>query len=575
MGFLAGPERPRWFLYGYNVDEVDVPPYVNGFPKHGKITSVATTNPQIRQPEMVGLPCMVTGGVFFRPNTKDPISAAKGLNKRLIHPRPPIDRVLLGLLKRYTTKWNEENLRSLDPSEVPTFEEWLAKVNHPEWRKAEYRRAKEQWDNGEVSASRLREKKCFVKAEFYDDPKYHRIIHSPHDWEKVLQGPFVAAIEKLLFSRPEFIKKVPRAQWPEYIRRRVGIPGFRCYTADYSSFEANHVDELQQVTELPMAAYVLANLLNEFGVNDILTSDEKKELLSKLFRAWVKGTRSSGRMSTSVFNGYDNIVFNGFVLVHFCGATEWTCVVEGDDGLFVHNGYRDPEPWMFERLGLTIKIIVVDNWYEASFCGVVTHPDVMNTLASPWKVLLTCSWAGQEYLRAKDDTLSKLAQVKGLSYLAQYPGAPVIQSIALWMLRNSGYDPARLGELLEWYQQQRGTTFWDRQVIKEIRGSALYAQNVEIGSREIVEKVFGMDMETQHALEELFDNGGACVDLPPNLVPEKYRKQWDGYCRLRGKMDELQLPHHLPEPCNPAAILPLVRKDFLTCDITYRTMRPW
>lgn len=524
---------------------------------------------------MVGLPCMVTGGVFFRPNTKDPISAAKGLNKRLIHPRPPIDGVLLTLLDRYTDWWNAENLRALDPSEILTFEGWLEKVNHPEWRKKEYRRAKEQWDNGEVSATRLREKKCFVKAEFYDDPKYHRIIHSPHDWEKVLQGPFVAAIEKLLFSRPEFIKKVPRAEWPVYVRNRVGKPGYRCYTADYSSFEANHVEDLQEVTELKMAWFVLSNLLHEYGVQDILTSDEKKELLSKLFRAWVRGTRSSGRMSTSVFNGYDNIIFNGFVLVHFCGATDWVCVVEGDDGLFAHNGYRDPEPWMFERLGLTIKIIVVDNWYEASFCGVVTHPDVLATLASPWKVIMTSSWAGQEYLRAKEKTLSKLAQVKGLSYLAQYPGAPVIQSVALWMLRTSGYDPSRLDELLEWYQQQRGTTFWDRQIVKEIKGSKLHAAPVDLGSRQVVADVFGMDLETQAAYEELFDSAGPTVDLPPNLVPEKYRRQWECFCRLRGKMDELSVPHHLPVPHNHAAILPLVRQDYLTCDPTYRTMRPW
>lgn len=575
MEFLAGPDRPRWYLYGYNVDEVDVPPYVDVFPFHGMITSVATTNPHIRQPEMVGLPCMVTGGVFFRPNTKDPISAAKGLNKRLIHPRPPIDGVLLALLDRYTDWWNKENLRALDPSEILTFDAWLEKVNHPEWRKNEYRRAKEQWDNGEVSATRLREKKCFVKAEFYDDPKYHRIIHSPHDWEKVLQGPFVAAIEKLLFSRPEFIKKVPRAEWPTYIRGRVGKPGYRCYTADYSSFEANHVDALQQVTELKMAAFVLNNLLHEMGVQDILTSDERKELLSKLFKAWVSGTRSSGRMSTSVFNGYDNEIFNGFVLTHFCGATDWVCVVEGDDGLFAHNGYRDPEPWMFERLGLTIKIIVVDNWYEASFCGVVTHPDVLATLASPWKVVLTSSWAGQEYLRAKEDTLSKLAQVKGLSYLAQYPGAPVIQSVALWMLRSSGYDPSRLDELLEWYQQQRGTTFWDRQIIKEIKGSALYAAPVDLGSRQVVADVFGMDLETQAALEELFDTSGPTVDLPVNIIPDKYRRQWECFCRLRGKMDELSVPHHMPVPHNQAAIQPLVRQDYLTCDPTYRTMRPW
>jgi hypothetical protein len=582
VGFLAGPDAPRWYLYGYNTDEVDVAPYVDAMPLHGKITKVATHNPFVRAPEMVALPCLVSGGVFFRPNTKDPISAAKGLNKRLIHPRPPIDPGLLVRLDAYADRWNKAHLRPLSPDEVPTFDAWLAEVNHPEWRKAEYRKAKEQWDNGEVSERRLREKKCFVKAEFYDDPKYHRIIHSPHDWEKVLQGPFIAALEEQLFARPEFIKKIPRAQWPVYIRDRVGKPGYRCYSSDYSSFEANHVTPLQEATELKMARYVFQNLLHEYGVNDILTSDARKDLQSKLFSAWIKGTRSSGRMSTSVFNGYDNQIFNGFVLEEFCGATDIVCVVEGDDGLFVHNGHRDPEPWMFERLGLTIKIIVVDNWYEASFCGVVTHPDVLNTLASPWKVIFTCSWAGQSYLRAKEATLSKLAQVKGLSYLAQYPGAPVIQSVAIWMLRNSEYDPARLDELLDWYQQQRGITFWDKQVISDIRAcqyirdTNLFAHPISMGSREVVARVFGMDIETQALFESIFDGADSHVALPVELVPVKYRRQWDEFCRFRGKMDtELQVPHHLPVPHNPQAILPIVRQGYHEADLRVRNMLPW
>lgn len=578
LGFLGGPDPLRWFLYGYNTDEVPLPT-VNWFdpPQPEGLHTVASGNTSLRSPEMVSLPCQVIGGVYFRPNTRDSVSAAQGLRKRLVHDRKsPLHHVLVRFAKYVQDKLKRE-FEPLQVDEIPTFEEWVAQVNHPDWRKEEYRRAYDQWANGEVSRSKLSLKKCFVKPEFYDDPKFHRIIHGPTDYEKVLHGPVASAMEKKIFKRPEFIKKIPRAGWPAYICERVGMPGFRVFASDFTSFEANFLPKIQRVCELAMTEYMLAPILHQEGVQDLLHSDRMRILTSKLFLAWIKGRRSSGQITTSLFNGLSNEFFAEFILQEYCGATEVKCVIEGDDGLFAHNGTRDPEPWMYAELGLTIKIEIVENWYEASFCGVVTHPDVLAPLANPWKVVFTATWANSAYLRASDRTLSMLAQVKGLSYLAQYPGCPVIQSVACWMLRVSGFERERLDELLEWYRNQRGVTWWDQQVIVNIKRSTLFVEPVRIESRAVMAKVFNVPINIQLQIEELFDYAETNqVVLDPSVIPEKYSEMWGKYVRLRPKNDpELNLPFHLPDALYPQNLSPMVRGRYASADLYYKVQVPY
>jgi hypothetical protein len=277
-------------------------------------------------------------------------------------------------------------------------------------------------------------------------------------------------------------------------------------------------------------------------------------------------------MSTSLFNGFSNLMFNLFILLVKLGATEVAAVVEGDDGLFAHNAPRDPTPADYLQLGLTIKIVPVDAWYKASFCGVVTHPDVLDTLTNPWKTVLTCSWAGHAYLRARDSTLLMLAQVKGLSYLAQYPGCPVVQSVALWMLRCTKFDPARLMDLLDWYSQQVGVTWWDRQIVHEIKNSNLQARSVDEKSRYIVEQVFGVSIEDQKSLEQLFDSDSSgTVDLDPHITPPNYRDQWDCYVEERERLEtDLDIFLFAPDPRFSQNLAPYSRADFDTGDPSFR-----
>jgi len=577
LGFIARPAGTRLYLYGYNSDEVDLGGVTWQDPAtRGKVQKIATSNRLVRDPECVGLPVMVNGAVMFRPNSQDPLSAVQGLRKRLIHERPPIDGALFKHYKKFFKRRLQESYRPLRPEEIPTYAEWREGVNHPEWRKKEYDAAYEDIVEGRVELGVLKKKKCFVKREFYPEPKFHRAIHSPTDHEKVLEGPFAKAIENQVFARPEYIKKIPRADWPAYIRDRVAFSNFRWFTSDYSSFEASFVPLIQLSTELKLVKFMLMLMLHQRGVKQMNADYKTKLLVSKLYYAFIQGGRSSGKMTTSVFNGVSNPAFVEFVLRFLCGATEVYYVVEGDDGLYAHNGLRDPTPADFLRLGLQIKLIPVANWYEASFCGVVTHPDVLDTLCDPWKVVLTCSWAGHNYIRAKDHVLMNLAQIKGLSYLAQYPGCPVVQSVALWILRVTKFDFSRIDQLLEWFESEHATTWWDSTKVRDIRSSDLSPHPVADGSRFIVASVFGVSIDIQLELESLFDHSTTTeVYLDPTWVDPRYSKHWNGFVREAKRTSRyLNVPPCLPEARYPENLLPWRRCDFDVPDQRFRTQIP-
>lgn len=577
MGFLVSPQQLRWYVYGYNADEVDIglPPVDR--PDDGKIQWIATKNEFKRSPELVSLPCTITGAIHFRPNCQDPLSAARGLQKRLVHQRPKIDEAVLQEFKQFVNEWLEKNITPLQPHEVPSFEEWLAEINQPEWRKKEYRAAWQKYLEGDCDLKKLSKKKCFVKAEFYNEPKIQRIIHSPDDLEKVLHGRYSSAMEKKLFERPEFIKKIPKREWPEYIQSIVGIEGFEKFNADYSSFEASFKPKIQRAAELAFARRCLANFLHDLGALDICETDRRRLLESKFFCAWIMGRRSSGQMETSLFNGFSNIMFNLFILHKRCGATQVSCVVEGDDGLFAHNG-RQPVPEDYLPLNLMIKIIHVEHWWQASFCGVVTHPDVMAPLTDPWKVVCTASWAARDYTRSRDATLAQLAQVKGLSYLAQYPGCPVIQSIALWMLRTTGFERSKLDTLMKWYNSQRGVTWWEKRTAAEISKSRLYAETVMPQSRDLIAKTYGMSVETQLMLEERFDfDETGCVEVG-DLAPAQFVEQYDRYVIACDRLSpELDYLWYSPERLYPENLAPALREDFLSLSLkeSYKIKSPY
>jgi hypothetical protein len=517
-----------WWLYGYRVDEVELPPLNWQKPTDGSefSSSMKGCNMFRRNIQAAAIPNPIIGYVAPRPDTGDQMSLKQGAKKRLVHDRPKMKSRPKRLLRRHVARMIRKLFHPLQGSDVLTFEEWLEQSNYPEWRKKQLRECMSALEQGKVQEHKIWEAKMFAKDEFYLEYKYHRTINARSDYIKCIIGRFAASIEHQVFKHPAFIKKVPRSEWPEYITGRCSGRQHG-YASDYSSFEASFVEEVMKCCEMQLYTYMLKNVWTQEVNQRFKMLAGWNNITAKAFFVKLLARRLSGEMVTSLGNGFSNLMVNTFVLKQK-GCRNVSCVVEGDDGLFMFDGPM-PTPKDFEDLGFVIKLTPVQTLSDASFCGVVFDPEDRAALADPYKTLATCSWVEAKYGESSKKNRQLLAHVKGLSLLAQYPGCPVLQSVALWMLRVNGFQPSQRDAVLS-YAYANSRDWWQREVLRQVRKSPFVPKRVGQGSRSVIERVYGMSVSKQVELEALFDSATGSVDLSTvDGLPELYKQHWRRY----------------------------------------------
>lgn len=538
-------DSPDWWLYGYRTDEIYLPPLNWAAPTDGSEFSpnMKGTNMFRRNIQAASIPNPILGFVAPRPDTGDQMSLKQGAKKRLVHERPKMNNRSKRRFKRFVARRLPKMFKPLQGDQVLSFEEWLERSNYPEWRKQQLRECQRALDEGTVQEHKIWEAKMFAKDEFYLEYKYHRTINARSDYVKCIIGRFAASIEKQVFKNPCFIKKRPRAEWPDYITdlcsgREHG------YASDYSSFEASFVREIMKICEMQLYIYMLQYVWTREVNQRFRMLAGWNVITAKAFFVKLLARRLSGEMVTSLGNGFSNLMVNLFVL-HEKGCRNVACVVEGDDGLYMFDGPM-PNEKDFEELGFIIKLTPVKSLHEASFCGVVFDPDDRAPLADPYKTLATCSWLDAQYGGASIKKRQTLAHIKGLSLLAQYPGCPVLQSVALWMLRVNGYKPNQRDAVLT-YATTHCRDWWQRKVLEQIKRSPFVPRRVGEGSRKVISKVYGMSVEKQIELESLFDNATGSVDLTDVTgLPQLYKQHWKQYVvRAEFSTVDKMYPFHL------------------------------
>jgi len=75
----------------------------------------------------------------------------------------------------------------------------------------------------------------FVKAEQYPGFKMPRSINGRVDFSKIIFGPLVKTVEKIVYNNPCFIKNVPVNDRPQYITEKISGPG-KYIATDYTSY---------------------------------------------------------------------------------------------------------------------------------------------------------------------------------------------------------------------------------------------------------------------------------------------------------------------------------------------------
>lgn len=434
---------------------------------------------------------VLDGYSYPHPDDKDTKTKVAGILKRFCFEPPTPRPGILDEFERFVKEW----VRQLPPLSVDTdvsFENWLAHTDYPEWRKQELREVHEmnldKWDRQNWKV------KSFVKDEVYPSFKHARIINARSDCMKITFGPYFKAIEKVLYARPEFIKKIPVNERPQYIMERLTGSGYYVAT-DYTAFESLFTSELMYACEFVLYEHMLAHV--EGGQEMLLLMHEVLRGTNECdmgdVKISVEATRMSGEMNTSLGNGFTNLMAMLFV-AHLSGV-EVKGVVEGDDGLFlVQGGKLNPD--LFAELGLVIKLEEHTEISKASFCGLIFDEEEMSNVADPRKILLEIGWTTRQYAYSRSSKKLSLLRAKALSLAYQYPGCPIAWKLAerlLYLTRSAD---------VRWLLEARSTDSYARSKLMEVLRSTQVLREPGIRTRLLVQEKFGITVSEQLLVEE-------------------------------------------------------------------------
>lgn len=510
-----------------------------------------------RHPVRIDLGCTVRQLAYPVPDMQHGPSALAGAVKRVAADMPKINKHRLRRLRRFVMRFCERNFKDcvFQKDENFDFEEWMQnQTTYTNARKDQLRKIYYE-NNDEVNRNmsrRAKKVKGFVKDEPYTPGyKFPRGIYSRSDEYKCQVGPFFAKVGDVLFNSKYFIKKVPindRPAWLLDVFR--DKPNVSC--TDWSQFEATFKAEIQKI-EMYFYSFLLKhnpnrsrilNMINkiQLGINKIVFNN---------FAFNVKAKRMSGEMNTSLGNGFFNMVTN-FFLLEEAGNKYYDGRFEGDDGIF----WYDSVPLTthdYEELGGKIKIETPSNLSEASFCGMVFDPEVLDNVCDPIEALVSFGWSKAKYLFSSKRTKEELIRAKGLSYLYQYPGCPVIRSLGLYALRVTSHITNQ--QALS--RMKKTSNLYERDLLNEIEqclSPDVYNKSVHQLSRELVQRKYKLPISTQLYIERYLDSLNTLqtldLSIEEYMIPDAldYSRRY-----VRPKLESQKLHSDFTYFCVPTA----------------------
>jgi len=494
---------------------------VIGPTKHNVILITQREIEVYRNVVAVSLGCHWDGVSFPHPDNYDTETLVDGVNKRFLCKPPAANEALRGEFNRFVKKWVVKYLTPLDPSADDSLETWLGGTSYTESRKSELRNCWDQvvsiWEKT-IPKGKYFICKSFGKDESYPTFKHARAINSRSDAFKCAVGPMFHLIEQQVFALKWFIKKIPIINRPAYIYENLYRDGATYFASDYTAYESMFTAQLMRDCEFELYDYMTSrhNHHDQFMELCERVLAGKNTCKFKNFRVEVDATRMSGEMNTSLGNGFSNLMFMLF-LCKRAGSKDVSGVVEGDDGLFVCNGPL-PTAEDFKLLGLTIKIELHENLSTASFCGLVFDELDLLNVSDPIKILAKFGWASNRYAKSNNVKLQTLLRCKSLSLLAQYPGCPIVQELALYGLRTTGsVEKFVVAELAK-----NSVGYWEREM-RTLISEKPQPRIVPIRTRLLCEKLYNItiaqQLEVEKYLSKLTTLQPLKLDCLMHLVP--------------------------------------------------------
>lgn len=320
----------------------------------------------------------------------------------------------------------------------------------------------------------------------------------------------------MVYAHPSFIKHVPVRDRARYILNKLGS-AVKFMATDYTAFESHFTPELLEACEFQLYRYMLRDIPQGPAVAEAMCSVFAGLNLCKFktVQAVIRACRMSGEMTTSLGNGFTNYMV--FLFIHdLLGNEIRDCVIEGDDCLGAYSGV-DPTTEDYAALGFNVKIELHNKIEEASFCGLIFDREEMVSITDPMKVIMNIGWASARYINSSDKVRRELLRAKGLSYLHQYAGCPVVQNLAVAIIRLTQGSRFRI-------DTGHTNVFWGR----DFNPNPI-AQEIGFNTRMLMERVFRITVSQQHYLEEYFDGLSEIAPLWHHVISYHTRRDWSEY----------------------------------------------
>lgn len=238
----------------------------------------------------------------------------------------------------------------------------------------------------------------------------------------------------------------------------------------------------------------------------------------------IMARRMSGEMTTSLGNGFTNLC----LFLYFCkynglnvfDGNDVIGVVEGDDGLFAV-AHDAPTTEQFATLGFEIKMETHNHLNEASFCGMVFDPIEKSNVADPAELLCKFGWTTSQSMMGGLRVQRELLRAKALSLACELGQCPIAHHLAAFALRcTKGYH----------FKFDNNNKWKLENVLRGVNMSQveekLLSKSVPMANRILCQKLFGISVSTQLAIERYLDSLTEIVPLNHPSIHSLMKPQW-------------------------------------------------
>lgn len=522
---------PRYYQYGCRTDEFQALTRLTRLTKirpfEGKIK---LKNPhkklkfhlEYRAPVASTLPCWIDGIAGYKPDDSDLASIIDGISHRVGGVTPRVNMKTAGQFKLFVKSMLDNLFPRLPADTDVSLDAWLETTDYPETRKDQLRKA----DNDKAERIKIEnplDVKSFIKEETYWDPKVHRTINSRVDQFKCKIGPWVHAVEKLIFKMPWFIKTIPVQDRAQVVLQKLNKVNRVKMSTDFTAFESSFRKVIMEACEFQLFEHVTKDIP---GASEFMDEYRKISLTNKLkfdgIVALIAAKRMSGEMSTSIANGFTNLMLILFTAykqgIRFADIDLF---VEGDDSII--SCVKQLTTKYFEKLGFVVKMEIHTDIRRASFCGLI-FSEPGHIIRDPRPVLAKFGWAMRQYTNSSDKVRMMLLRAKALSLACEYPNCPVIAPFAHRVMElTKSYNIDRI------VMKANGQSFTSFEKAKLVHAMVVkpwqVKPDIQPMSRVLMEQLYRVPVDLQFAWEDTLSTVGfGPIDLPG--VYEFFPKDW-------------------------------------------------